>query len=82
MKYHGKSSDCNDYDKYILNYGDHYEVLEEMETFHQQLNYGYDPKRDDICMDINEIIQVCSSYRPQYHEFFVHAAARESPELC
>ena len=39
MKYHGKSSDCNDYDKYILNYGDHYEVLEEMETFHQQLNY-------------------------------------------
>ena len=27
-------------------------------------------------MNLDKITQICSNYRPQYHEYFVHAAAR------
>lgn len=30
----------------------------------------------DVCFDINNTVQICSSYRPYHHEYITHAAAR------
>lgn len=58
-----------------------YDVTEELKTNYQQLNFAINPDNEDICMDIEDIIQICSCYRPQYHEYVVHAAARFVDEV-
>ena len=30
----------------------------------------------DVCFDIDNVVQVCSSYRPYHHEYITHAAAK------
>jgi len=52
------------------------EELELLDTHYQTLNFAIDRDSNDICMDLDNIVQICDCYRPQYHEYVVHAAAR------
>ena len=55
-----------------------YEELEELKTSYQKL-WFMERKLDgeeDICMNLENTLQICSNYRPHYHEFFVHFPAR------
>eukprot|EP00980_Cylindrotheca_fusiformis_P003503 scaffold781_cov132-Cylindrotheca_fusiformis.AAC.22 len=50
---------------------------EEFET--KQSNYQtmlWQKRDDDTCLHLDDMLQICSSYRPHYHEFFVHFPAQ------
>jgi spermidine synthase len=53
-----------------------YDDLEFTKTTYQRLTFVQKESTDDICMDLDDIVQICASYRPQYHEYVTHAAAR------
>lgn len=53
-----------------------YETLEDLQTSYQHALFNRHNETGDVCMDIDEIVQICSSYRPQYHEYSANYAAR------
>jgi spermidine synthase/S-adenosylmethionine/arginine decarboxylase-like enzyme len=53
-----------------------YDALEFTKTTYQRMTFVEKNATDDICMDLDDIVQICASYRPQYHEYVTHAAAR------
>jgi hypothetical protein len=59
----------------IMDFED-YEVVDLQKTHYQLLKFMIQPDENDICMNLDSIVQICSNYRPQYHEYMVHAAAR------
>jgi len=46
-------------------------------------SYLFNEPKDavDVCYDINNTVQACSSYRPYHYEHMVHAAARYVPKV-
>lgn len=50
--------------------------VEYLKTNYQNLNFMRKESTDDTCMDLDNIVQICSNYRPQYHEYSTHAAGR------
>lgn len=61
--------------KETMTFPDYY-MLEGLKTHYQQLNFAFRKGDGDICMDLEDTVQICSSYRPHYHEFSSHFAAR------
>ena len=53
-----------------------YGELDNLQTHYQPLGFERDESTDDTCMDIDQIVQICSSYRPHYHEIITHYAGR------
>ena len=53
-----------------------YEDLEKVKTNYQNLSFWQHPETLDVCMNLENTLQICSNYRPHYHEFFVHFPAR------
>jgi spermidine synthase len=64
---------CNN--KELMKFHDHV-VVEELKTHYQSLNFAIHPGTMDVVMDLDNIVQISSNYRPQYHEYVTHAAAR------
>jgi spermidine synthase len=60
---------------------DGFDHIEELNSFYQKIDYWKDPKNDNVCFDIESIIQMCGSYRPHYHEMVVHYTARFLPDI-
>ena len=63
----------------IMQFPDYW-MMEGLKTHYQVLNFAFRPgdenKEADICMDLEDTVQICSSYRPHYHEYSSHFAAR------
>jgi spermidine synthase len=53
-----------------------YEEREILQTNYQKLTFVEREADKDVCMNLENTLQICSSYRPHYHEFFVHFPAR------
>jgi spermidine synthase len=53
-----------------------YEDLEVFQTNYQKLTFVTRGRDRDLCLNIENTLQICSNYRPHYHEFFVHFPAR------
>jgi len=53
-----------------------YDLIDEIKTPYQFISVMHDPSNNDMCFDLDNIVQIASSYRPQYHEMMVHYAAR------
>lgn len=53
-----------------------YTEIEELQTTYQKLWFMEREEDGDICMNLENTLQICSNYRPHYHEFFVHFPAR------
>lgn len=53
-----------------------YKDLEQRQTNYQKLGFLERETDNDICMNLESTLQICSNYRPHYHEFFVHFPAR------
>jgi spermidine synthase len=53
-----------------------YEDLEVVKTNYQKLTFEQRESDMDVCMNLESTLQICSNYRPHYHEFFVHFPAR------
>jgi len=59
----------------IMTFPDYW-MMEGLKTHYQQLNFAFRAGDGDICMDLEDTVQICSSYRPHYHEYSSHFAAR------
>lgn len=64
---------CNN--RQIMKFRD-FEDIEYVKTAYQAMSFVEKEETDDICMDLDNIVQICANYRPQYHEYVTHAAAR------
>jgi len=64
---------CNN--RHLMAFSD-FADLEFLETNYQDLNFMRKESTDDTCMDLDNIVQICSNYRPQYHEYSTHGAGR------
>lgn len=64
---------CNN--RQIMRFANHDQV-EWIETHYQDLNFMEKKDSDDMCMDLDNIVQICDNYRPQYHEYSTHGAAK------
>eukprot|EP00537_Pseudo-nitzschia_pungens_P001155 CAMPEP_0172368666 /NCGR_PEP_ID=MMETSP1060-20121228/28638_1 /TAXON_ID=37318 /ORGANISM="Pseudo-nitzschia pungens, Strain cf. cingulata" /LENGTH=1266 /DNA_ID=CAMNT_0013093337 /DNA_START=265 /DNA_END=4065 /DNA_ORIENTATION=- len=64
---------CNN--RELMRFSD-FDDVEFIKTHYQDLNFMRKESTDDTCMDLDNIVQICSNYRPQYHEFSAHAAGR------
>jgi spermidine synthase/S-adenosylmethionine/arginine decarboxylase-like enzyme len=58
-----------------------YKTLENVKTFYQLMNFQERSDPPDVCMDLEDTLQICSSYRPHYHEFSAHFPARYIEEV-
>ncbi|KAL3771727.1 hypothetical protein ACHAWU_010038 [Discostella pseudostelligera] len=68
-----KWSSCNDpYDD-----GDHedFEVVATEHSLYQKIMFEENLKAGDKCLRLDSTLQQCSTYRPHYHEPFVHLSA-------
>jgi spermidine synthase len=53
-----------------------YEAFDEHKTNYQTMIWSRRAEDEDVCLHLDDVLQICSSYRPHYHEFFVHFPAR------
>lgn len=53
-----------------------YQEYERERSNYQEMLWQYREEDDDTCLHLDGMLQICSSYRPHYHEFFVHFPAR------
>jgi hypothetical protein len=51
-----------------------YDEAETFQSSYQLLNFVSREEDRDICFNLERTLQICSSYRPHYHEFFVSPA--------
>ena len=58
---------------------EHYDTVDFIESQYQEISFLYSKKDDDTCMDLDNTIQICTQYRPHYHELGVHYPARFLP---
>lgn len=58
-----------------------YQQYELERSNYQEMLWQYRAKDDDTCLHLDGMLQICTSYRPHYHEFFVHYPARYLPEV-
>ncbi|KAL3914815.1 MAG: hypothetical protein SGILL_005941 [Bacillariaceae sp.] len=61
-----QASTCDN--REIMKFHDFYQ-LEVSKTSYQQMTFLEKPSTDDVCMDLDKIVQICANYRPQYHEY-------------
>jgi hypothetical protein len=60
-----------------LVYGiDHFDLIGSSDSHYQSMDYYMDEKTKEMCFHIDGVFQMCSSYRPHYHEMGVHVPAR------
>jgi spermidine synthase len=55
---------------------DEYDEIETIETFHQSITFEKDQETKDICMHLDNKLQICSSFRPYYYEYLAHVPAQ------
>jgi hypothetical protein len=44
-----------------------WKTLQVFRSKYQHVEFCQDPRNDDMCLDVDSIIQICASYRPHYH---------------
>lgn len=43
---------------------------------YQELHFQNRESDSDLCLHLDNMLQICTSYRPHYHEFFIHYPAQ------
>ena len=67
-----RPSTCDDDEFWELEW----KTLQVLNSHYQHVEFCQDPRNDDMCLDVDNIIQICASYRPHYHEMMVHYTAK------
>eukprot|EP00588_Corethron_pennatum_P008717 CAMPEP_0194273046 /NCGR_PEP_ID=MMETSP0169-20130528/6456_1 /TAXON_ID=218684 /ORGANISM="Corethron pennatum, Strain L29A3" /LENGTH=1122 /DNA_ID=CAMNT_0039015869 /DNA_START=71 /DNA_END=3436 /DNA_ORIENTATION=- len=60
---------------------DGYKDVEDKRSMYQRINTFYNNETKDTCFILEETVQICTNYRPHYHEMVVHHTARHLPEI-
>jgi len=53
-----------------------FQNVEKIQSQYQKISFEHNPKDNDVCFDLDGIVQICADYRPHYHEMMVHYTAR------
>mmetsp|Transcript_31003 Transcript_31003/g.70935 ORF Transcript_31003/g.70935 Transcript_31003/m.70935 type:complete len:1222 (-) Transcript_31003:66-3731(-) len=53
-----------------------YEWVQSEKSAYQEVNIMHNDKNNDVCLELDNITQQCTNYRPHYHEPIVHFTAR------
>ncbi len=51
------------------------DAVYETRSFYQEVAWSENANKPDVCMSLDDILQICHSYRPHYHEPYVHFPA-------
>mmetsp|Transcript_19521 Transcript_19521/g.35395 ORF Transcript_19521/g.35395 Transcript_19521/m.35395 type:complete len:986 (-) Transcript_19521:61-3018(-) len=51
------------------------DAVYETKSFYQEVAWTENANKPDVCMSLDDILQICHSYRPHYHEPYVHFPA-------
>ena len=65
---------CDDFEQLFIEEGGWY-FYEGFTSFHQGIDFYYNPVTKDACLLLNMYLHACISNRPHYHEVFVHYPA-------
>jgi len=57
------------------------DAVYESKSFYQEVAWSENPNKPDVCMSLDDILQICHSYRPHYHEPYVHFPAAYMKEM-
>lgn len=57
------------------------DAVAESRSFYQEVAWSENPNKPDVCMSLDDILQICHSYRPHYHEPYVHFPAAYLKEM-
>lgn len=55
---------------------DNWEDTDQCQSLYQKMTFSNDLANNNTCFDLDHTVQICSDYRPQYHELQVQYAAR------
>jgi hypothetical protein len=69
MCYIDRSCDGHDFDNVFIT------------SHYQDMKFKHCPETDNSCLTLTSIIQSCTSFRPHYHESFVHIPAQYAKEM-
>jgi len=58
-----------------------YKQIYKTKSHYQSMVYRYNKDLDDTCLHMNDHLHACASFRPHYHEVFVHYPARFVDEV-
>jgi len=58
-----------------------YRDVGSVQSAYQLISTATDPITKDTCFDLDNTVQICTSYRPHYHEMVVHYTARFLPKI-
>jgi len=58
-----------------------YDDVEAIQSAYQLISTVVRQKDKDTCFDLDDTVQICSSYRPHYHEMVTHYTARFLPNI-
>jgi len=50
-------------------------------TLYQEISFSGLTEKPDKCLTLDNTLQIGNSYRPQYHEYFVHFPEAYLPKL-
>ena len=51
------------------------DAVYETRSFYQEVAWSENANKPDVCMSLDDILQICHSYRPHYHEPYLHFPA-------
>lgn len=57
------------------------DAVYETRSFYQEVAWSENANKPDVCMSLDDILQICHSYRPHYHEPYVHFPAAYLKEM-
>ena len=52
-----------------------YVEMDKTQSAYQEIGFFGTENRDDVCFELDGTTQICTNYRPHYHELMVHAPA-------
>lgn len=62
-------------DQTLIEWEEHFEGVHEEQSLYQKISFDESLENEDKCLTLDTTMQQCSSYRPHYHEPFVHYSA-------
>lgn len=57
------------------------DAVYETKSYYQDVAWSENANKPDVCMSLDDILQICHSYRPHYHEPYVHFPAAYLKEM-
>eukprot|EP00588_Corethron_pennatum_P012562 CAMPEP_0194280200 /NCGR_PEP_ID=MMETSP0169-20130528/16217_1 /TAXON_ID=218684 /ORGANISM="Corethron pennatum, Strain L29A3" /LENGTH=1194 /DNA_ID=CAMNT_0039024839 /DNA_START=55 /DNA_END=3639 /DNA_ORIENTATION=+ len=58
-----------------------YKDIESKQSMYQLISTFHNQETNDTCFNLENTVQICTNYRPHYHEMVVHYTARHIPEI-